>query len=241
MANKIILIDHHDNPRDDLVTLRLGEMGFDLDLRCPFEGDQLPEIDADTIGAVIYGGAQNVTELDQFPFLELEIQWIKNAMEQNLPLIGICLGAQLIAHALGAKVGPHKDGLCEFGYYEITPTANGSSWFDQKMRVTEAHYEHFELPKDAELLATGENFPNQAFRYKDNVFALQFHPEVTTKIFQRWQDSDWAFFDRPGSQTREQQNAVIEAADLIQGKWFYNFLEKIFGHAVPNHQHPEPN
>ncbi|MCY3769340.1 MAG: glutamine amidotransferase [Gammaproteobacteria bacterium] len=228
MNNKIILIDHHDNPGDDRVAIHLDKTGFELDLRCPFKGDALPDIDDGTAGAVIYGGAQSVGDLERLPFLRDEIDWIRRAIKIDLPLLGICLGAQLIAHTLGAKVRPHKQGLCEFGYYEVSPTENAGDWFSGKMLVTQAHYEQFELPDGAVLLATGKTFPNQAFRYQNNIFALQFHPEVTADIFKRWQNSDWAFFNEAGAQTREEQDAVIRQADPVQEQWFHGFLDRLF-------------
>ncbi len=228
MPGRIVLIDHHDNPGDDRATVYLQAMGFDIDLRLPVNGDELPVPDRSIAGAVIYGGAHNVTEIEKFPFLEAEIQWIKKAISTGLPLVGICLGAQLIAHALGAKIGYHSAGRCEFGYYKIRPGDSAEHWIGQDMLVTQAHCQQFALPPGAVLLATGDEFPNQAFRYGDHVFGLQFHPEVTPAIFQRWQNSDWALFHRPGAQTKAQQDRLMDAADDIQGPWFHNFLEKVF-------------
>lgn len=228
MTKRIILIDHHDNLDDDRVTSHLTEMGYEIDLRCPFKGDTLPHIDDDIAGSVIYGGAQSVNDTIKFPFLEIEVKWINQMIDSNLPLLGICLGAQLIAYTLGAKVSRHKDKLYEFGYYEVFPTDDAKRWMPNNMYVTQAHFEQFELPKGATLLATGNDFHCQAFKFNENIYAVQFHPEVTEKIFERWQNSDWAFFDQPGSQTREQQNALMKPADEIQGKWFINFLNELF-------------
>jgi GMP synthase (glutamine-hydrolysing) len=228
MSGKIILIDHHDNPRDDLATVYLTEMGFDLELVCPFKGDLLPEITTDIDGAVIYGGAQNITELDQHPFLEDEISWLESAIEADFPMLGICLGAQLIAHCLGAEVSAHHQGQCEFGYYRIDPTEQAGDWLPAPMYVTQAHYQQFSLPQGATRLATASVFENQAFRYGDNIFGVQFHPEVNSDIFRRWQDSDWAFYDRPGAQTRQEQDSIICHADAIQREWFYSFLDSLF-------------
>ena len=225
---KIILLEHHDNPRDDLATTHLANLGFELDVVCPFQGQLLPEVDHSIHGVVVYGGEHNVTEMEIYPFLRDEAKWIRQVIETEIPVLGICLGAQLIAHALGAKVELNEEGLCEFGYYRIEPTTDADHWFDEPMYVAQAHYQQFELPKGAVLLATGENFVNQAFRFKDKVFGFQFHPEVTSSIFQRWQNSDWAYFDKKGAQTREEQCAIMDDADKIQADWFREFLEKLF-------------
>ncbi|MYB33631.1 MAG: glutamine amidotransferase [Gammaproteobacteria bacterium] len=225
----ILLVDHHDNPRDDLATIYLQEAGFQLELCCPFKGDPLPDANAGFIGAVIYGGEPNVTELDQFPYLKDELKWIGNALADDLPMVGICLGGQLIAHVLGAHVGYHDKGLCEFGYYPIKPTVHGLSVIPRPMHVVEAHKQYFDLPEDAVLLAEGEIFENQAFRYGNHVYALQFHPEISADIFRRWQDSDWAFYGHPGAQIRAEQDQLLPSAASIQSQWFKGFLQHVFG------------
>ena len=228
MSGKILLLDHHDNLRDDRATVYLQQLGFELELCCPFKGDSLPSNNDDLVGAVIYGGEQNVTGLETWSFLNQEIEWIKSAIEGDLPMIGICLGAQLIAHCLGGEVDNHPDGLCQFGYYEIHPTDQAGDFMSGPMHVTQAHYQQYQTPPGAVSLATGPDFSNQAFRYGENIFGVQFHPEISSEIFKRWQDSEWAFFDRPGAQSREQQNQIINKADPVQGQWFYQFLEKLF-------------
>lgn len=228
MNKKILLLDHHDNPRDDLATIYLRRFGFELDLFCPFRGDSLPANIRDYHGAVIYGGEPNVTELDRYPFLKDEISWIGQAVRADLPMLGICLGAQLIAHCLGARVQGHERGFCEFGYYRIEPTAEGRACFPEPMYVTQAHFQQFELPDGATLLARGTHFPNQAFRYGQRIFGVQFHPEISEPIFRRWQDSDWAYYGQPGAQTRSEQDAILPDADPIQGAWFHGFLDRLF-------------
>ncbi len=228
MDKKIILIDHHENPGDDVATRHLASLGFENDLRRPFRGDSLPEPDDSIAGAVIFGGAQNLTEIGDYPFLHTEMAWLGKAIDANLPLLGICLGAQLIARTLGARVGPHPQGLCEFGYYEIKPVSRQNPLFAQSMYVTQAHFQQFDLPPDSVALFTGATFPNQAFRYRDRIYGLQFHPEVTRDIFRRWQDSDWAPYGKPGAQSREVQNRMVESADRIQGIWFRKLLDHLF-------------
>ncbi len=226
---KILLLEHHDNPRDDLATIYLQEAGFQLELCCPFKGDPLPETNTDLVGAVIYGGEANVTELDQFPYLKAELKWIEHALATDLAMVGICLGGQLIAHTLGSHVGYHDQGLCEFGYYQITPTVHGRTVIPKPMHVVQAHKQYFDLPEGTVLLAEGETCKNQAFQYGSHVYALQFHPEINENIFRRWQDSEWALFDHPGAQTRAEQDLLLPKADPIQSRWFKGFLQHVFG------------
>lgn len=229
MSKTIVFIDHHENPQDDLAWTHLGQLGFERKLICPFKGEPIDFEVEEIHGTVIYGGGQNLSEQDQHPFLRDELDWITRCMKQQLPVLGICLGGQLIAHALGARVGPRKPQECEFGYYPITPTEHGQGWLPASMHATQAHYEEFDLPHGAMHLAESERFPNQAFRYQENVYGLQFHPEITADIFRRWQDSEWAMFDVEGAQTRAQQDALIDEHDPIQGAWFRQMLASTFG------------
>ncbi len=239
MTSTILLIEHHDNPRDDLAATHLADCGFEIQLIAPFQGDCLPRLDEGydqlsgekIAGIVIYGGSQNLTELDKYAYLRDEIRWLEQAFSTDIPILGICLGAQMIAHCLGGCVDYHPQGLCQFGYYPITPTAAGMEYLNQPMLVTQAHFQQFTLPKDATLLATGDDFPNQAFRYRKHIFGLQFHAEVSATIFNRWQTAPWSneFYATQGAQCVDQQNRVMAAASAIQGAWFKRFLNTLFG------------
>jgi len=228
MPQKIVFIDHHDNQQDDLAWTHIGALGFERQLVRPFMGEQLSAPDDAVAGVVIYGGSHNVGEQNKYPFLHDELRYIEQCMAKQLPIFGICLGGQLIAHCLGAKVSPRSPSECEFGYYPIRPTAAGESWISDPLYVTQAHYEEFALPDVAQCLASSERYPNQAFRYGKNVIGVQFHPEVTGTIFRRWQKADWAMFDISGAQTRQQQDALIDQHDPLQGAWFRTTLEQMF-------------
>lgn len=231
MKNRIILIDHHDNLPDDRVTTHLAARGFHIDLRRPVDGELLDaEPGDDVAGSVVFGGAQNVDEMHKYPFLRDEIAWIRACHARALPLLGICLGGQLVAQALGGAVSALPGGRCEFGYYRITPTAAGRAWMARPLYAAQAHFYRFTPPPDATLLATGEGGGDdaQAFQCGASTFAVQFHPEVTRAMFRRWQDAEWAFFDSPGAQTREQQDALAAQHDAAQGAWFDGFLARLF-------------
>ena len=228
-SNTIVFIDHHDNLQDDLAWTHVGKLGFDRQLIRPFMGDVLPDPNQAVAGVVIYGGSQNVGEQDQYPFLTEELAWIETCMRNNIALLGICLGGQLIAHALGASVTPRYPEECEFGYYRIEPTSEVQTWLTEPLTVTQAHFEEFGLPETATRLASSERYQNQGFCVGDNILGLQFHPEVTPDIFRRWQDADWAMFDIPGSQTRDQQSALMNIHASSQAQWFEATLDRLFG------------
>jgi len=123
-------------------------------------------------------------------------------MGKGMPVLGICQGAQSIAHLLGANVGPLPGEPHEFGYYPIYATEQGRKYLPEVMHVTQSHFHGFDLPDGAELLATGDRFPHQAFKYGELTFSFQFHAEVTIDGFKRWQQADWAHKGKPGTQTK---------------------------------------
>lgn len=116
-----------------------------------------------------------------------ELHLIETALAKNIPVLGLCLGAQLLAHALGANVKPHTDGLREVGYQWIHPTSTSDRFLKESARFLQWHSAGFDLPENCELLARSELFENQAFRHSSNSYGLQFHPEVTCELLRHWQ------------------------------------------------------
>ena len=229
----IVFIDHHENPMDDRAWTHIGSLGFSRRLVCPFKGEPLGEPGPEVVGAVIYGGSQNVGEQDRYPFLGDELRWIEACLKRDIPTLGLCLGGQLMAHALGARVSPREPRECEFGCYPLTAIGPGEGWIPPGFHATEAHYEEFEIPAGAERLAASERFPNQAFRYGGRFYGLQFHPEISKGIFHRWQQADWAMFGVRGAQDREQQGRLLAQHDDSQGRWFARLLDELFGRPDP--------
>ena len=233
MAPRYVLIRHGDDPGDDRVSTFLAQNGLDVDTRYPFRGDDLGTVDDKVAGTVVYGGPYAVTETDRHPFLDDEARWIEACMGRDLPVLGICQGAQQIAQVLGADVGPLPGEPHEFGYYPIYATPQGRGYMPEILHVTQAHFHGFDVPNGAELLARSDLFPSQAFRYGDRTFAFQFHPEVTVAGFRRWQAADWATYGKPGAQSREQQTALAGLHDAAQHNWFMAFLERLFAASAP--------
>ncbi|OTG66387.1 glutamine amidotransferase [Acinetobacter silvestris] len=135
---------------------------------------------------IILGGPIAVYETEDYPFLLDEIDLLKQRLAQKLPTIGICLGAQLIAHALGAKVyAGHKK---EIGWstLDIRYANNNILAPLADTPVLHWHGDTFDLPDDAILLASSKIYSNQAFQVGDNILALQFHLEVAANSLEKW-------------------------------------------------------
>lgn len=136
---------------------------------------------------VVLGGPIGAYEEEKYPFLADEIAMIEKRLNFARPTLGICLGAQLFARALGARVypGPAK----EIGWAPVTLTVEGkqsSLRFLEGLPVLHWHGDTFDLPKGTQLLASTEVCKNQAFSYGKSLIAFQFHPEASAKHFERW-------------------------------------------------------
>ncbi len=135
---------------------------------------------------IILGGPIGVYETEDYPFLQKEIDLLKVRLENNLPTLGICLGAQLIAHALGAKV--YAGAVKEIGWSPLTLSNQTNHLLAplEDSPVLHWHGDTFDLPKNAVLLASSALYPNQAFSIGSHILALQFHIEVATESLEKW-------------------------------------------------------
>lgn len=133
---------------------------------------------------IVLGGPIGVYEADRYPFLDAEIQAVAARLDAGRPTLGICLGAQLIATALGAKVAP--TGQVEIGYGSLTLTADSVLGALGDTPVLHWHGDQFAIPDGAVRLAATPGFPNQAFALGPAVLGLQFHLEVEHTQLERW-------------------------------------------------------
>jgi GMP synthase (glutamine-hydrolysing) len=225
-ATKVLIIVHQAHSTPGRVGELLEQRGCVLERRCPNLGDLLPGDLSPYAACVLFGGPQSAND-DHLPGIRAELKWLeRTALPSDRPLLGICLGAQMIARVLGAKVGPHPDGLVEIGYHTIHPTIAGQAYLEGPTFFYQWHRETFEIPQGAVHLAHNEAFDGQAFRYNDHVYGLEFHPEMTRAMIERWTASERgaAMLSLRGAQAREIQLESYDRHAPITDRWLDWFL-----------------
>ncbi|HEX5958613.1 MAG TPA: glutamine amidotransferase [Hyphomicrobiaceae bacterium] len=225
----VLIVLHQESSNPGHVGQWLARNGFPIDIRKPRFGDPLPATLAGHCGAVIFGGPMSANDKDEF--IRREIEWISVALKEQAPLLGICLGAQMLAMHLGAKVGFDPQERAEIGYYPLRPTPAGLA-LDQRLgpmpdHVYQWHREGCELPSGARHLATSDGpFPNQAFAYGPAAVGVQFHPEITCAQVHRWTGHHLTRLDIKGARQRHEHIAGhIAHAPKVQA-WLGRFLER---------------
>jgi len=165
----------------------LTEHGYDLRI-VDVTTEDVSAIDpAEADLVVVLGGEMGAYQTDEFPFLEQEKQLLRERIAAKRPVLGVCLGAQLMAGALGERV--YKGETTQIGYRRVEPTTAGA---DSPIRhfdgvpVVEWHGDTFELPEQATLLASSNDYSNEAFAIGGFALAVQFHPEVTDEMHEAW-------------------------------------------------------
>ena len=150
--------------------------------------NQRPSLDK-YAALIVLGGPMNSHQIDTYPNLTTEMDVIREAVESDMSVLGICLGAQLLAKALGGHVARNSDR--EIGWYDVELTEHGAidpvlSAFAPTQRVFQWHEDGIELPDDAVHLASSPASPVQAFRYGEHAYGFQFHLEVDGSLVERW-------------------------------------------------------
>jgi len=187
---KFILVFRH-VPHEGLGTLaaRLEKEGLSYRYLDPTRrGARFPSISS-LAGLIVMGGPMGVYETKRFPFLKPEWAYLRKALHGGVPTLGICLGSQLMARALGARVYPNREK--EIGWYRIKRTGEGKK--DPAFRggpenpwVFQWHGDTFDLPRGARRLASSAVCRNQAFRWGRSAYGLQYHVEVDGAMIRDW-------------------------------------------------------
>ncbi len=160
---------------------------IEVELLKPFKGDTVPERLGD--GLIVLGGPMGVYEENQFPWMTAELKAIRHCLASSIPVLGICLGSQMLAHAAGGQV--FRGAQPEVGWYPIEQTPEGrlDSLFLGVAPEFEAFHWHgdtFTLPSNALRLAGSRLYPNQIFKTGNNAYGFQCHLEVTEEMVKNW-------------------------------------------------------
>jgi GMP synthase (glutamine-hydrolysing) len=197
---------------------------------------------------IVLGGPQMPDQADRHPHLRFEMQCIEAALERGIPVLGICLGAQLLAHTLGAPVRPMNP--WEIGWYDLAPTHQSAAdplfcALTEEQPVFQWHGYTFDLPQGAVQLARSSSCENQAFRYGANAYALQFHLELDERLINRWlalpeyvEDIPLNGRDDDAAAIRAQTHELIDRSAALSQEVFGAFLHPL---GEPRARHSLPS
>ncbi|MBI4773722.1 MAG: type 1 glutamine amidotransferase [Deltaproteobacteria bacterium] len=221
---RVGILQHTDLDGPGALGAYLQSAGVDVSIIKLYEGEALPSESSPWHAVVSLGGSMHAWEDAEFPFLPRETSFLAGMIDRGIPVLGICLGAQLIARACGCRV--HPAAKEEIGWRAVTLTEMGSkdplfSGIADKLLVLQYHYDTFELPARGELLGTSMDCRNQAFRL-GNTYGVQFHPEINREILAEW------FSERPEREQVLSEYERVKEAFFRQNQRIYeNFLSII--------------
>lgn len=225
MSDTVLLVVHQKTSVAGHMGTLFSERGYELETCCPCAGAEMPKRAEDYAAVVMFGGPMSANDCSM-DGIRAELDFIPKVLDAKVPFLGLCLGGQMLARVLGAKIGPHPDGLVESGFTRIKPTEAGSDWFAECDTFYQWHREGFDVPETATLLASGDIYPNQAFVYGENAIATQFHPEITRDMIDRWTMHGAHRLGRPGAQPRQAHVKGWELFSERVDRWGRGLLDR---------------
>jgi len=207
-----------------------NEKGHEITGTHLYKGENLPDLDQFDF-LVVMGGPMGIYDEEEYPWLKKEKEFIKKAIENDKLVLGICLGAQLIADVLGAKVYKNKEK--EIGWFpvELTEKAKNSKIFNdfpEQFTAFHWHGDTFDIPKGAIHTVRSEACENQAFEYNDGkVVALQFHLEVDKKAVER-------LIENSQEELKEKGKYIQSPDEMLKNNEYFEEIEKLLFEMLDN-------
>ncbi len=190
MRSRWFILQHAEWEGPGIIALEAKKRGIEVDVRRLDREDEIPDtylVD----GLVVMGGPFGAYEEGWYPFLAKECELLATVVRRGSPVLGICLGAQLLAKALGARVFPGDGAEIGFGSVELTAAGLRDALFSgvgHTLSVFHWHGDTFTLPDGAVLLASSETYAHQAFRFGSLAYGFQFHVEPDANTWSAWSD-----------------------------------------------------
>lgn len=220
----------------------LREAGCEVAMLDAFDpAAQWPKIPLKLGGLVVFGGEMNVDQLDRYPYLLRVRQLMREAVDRDIPTLGICLGAQLLARAFGAAVT--RAPVRELGFVPVWPTAAAAgdpllAGLNPGDRFFQWHEDTFDLPAGATLLATGRAVPTQAYRVGHCGWGVQFHPEVDAAELEAWLRQSAATLEsrwgRTSDEVRREAGAHLPAQHRRARRLLLTFARLVSARTTPS-------
>lgn len=207
----ILYLKHIDIEGPETIALFFEKNGYASEVLELYNGVRFPQ-KLDGIDAVIcLGGPMNVYEEDKYPFLKDENIFIQRVIDNKIPYLGICLGAQLLAKAAGGKVT--RSAVEEIGWRTVNLTDDGVKdrffeGLERELFVYQWHGDTFSIPQNAKWLVRGDECPHQALKVGSCAYGLQFHVEITDKSIREWSDE---YFKNSPSLLCEKKDMMLKS------------------------------
>jgi len=230
------------NDRDDTLGITaavLAEAGVPLVRLDAFDSEPRWPALEEIGGLIVFGGEMNADETDQHPYLLTQRELMRRAVDAGLPVLGICLGAQMLARAFEARV--YRAAVRELGFKPVRVTDLGQrdgllSAFQSGDRVFQWHEDTFDLPAGAALLVAGDDVPIQAFRLGGKAWGVQFHFEVDADGVEAWlrvaEPTLMRVWKRTADEVRDELRIYLDAQQHRSRVLFAAFADQVRGHSL---------